>query len=411
MPTFLKTPLGLLLSIIALITAIGFIGWIVTAEAKAADLGGACCADLEERIAELEATTARKGNKKVSLTISGVVNQGIIGWTDGLLGDSDVSVQPNGINPTRVTFVGDAKIAQGWKAGFIIELAQGQWDVLSGALGIDDGIDVYTRQAAVFIQSPAGRVTVGKTNQASYWANSVSTANLRDSDEMLSLCPVLGCSNLTQNLDIYNGQFLDVVRYDSPLMAGFIVSASWSRDGTNNIFTGTTTPQDVWDVALRYAGEFNAQWRVAAAVAYRNGAVFQGLTPILPFPVIAFDQTTAVASGSVMYMPMGIFVDGAVGQADFSGVGFGGLGKITSWEVRPGVEQRLSKLGKTTVYASFMELKIDGVTGAPRVYGLGAVQAIDAAAANLYARWNHWDTDGLTTSPADVFMAGMALHF
>ncbi len=32
----------------------------------AADLGGDCCADLEERIAELEATTARKGNRKVS---------------------------------------------------------------------------------------------------------------------------------------------------------------------------------------------------------------------------------------------------------------------------------------------------------------------------------------------------------
>ena len=32
--------------------------------AKAADLGGDCCADLEERVAELEATTVRKGNKK-----------------------------------------------------------------------------------------------------------------------------------------------------------------------------------------------------------------------------------------------------------------------------------------------------------------------------------------------------------
>jgi hypothetical protein len=36
---------------------------------QAADLGGNCCADLEERIAELEATAARKGNRKMSLTI------------------------------------------------------------------------------------------------------------------------------------------------------------------------------------------------------------------------------------------------------------------------------------------------------------------------------------------------------
>ena len=45
--------------------------------ASAADLGGDCCADLEERIAELEATTARKGNRKVSLTISGWVNEAV----------------------------------------------------------------------------------------------------------------------------------------------------------------------------------------------------------------------------------------------------------------------------------------------------------------------------------------------
>ena len=36
--------------------------------AQAADLGGNCCADLEERVAELEATTVRKGNRRVTLT-------------------------------------------------------------------------------------------------------------------------------------------------------------------------------------------------------------------------------------------------------------------------------------------------------------------------------------------------------
>jgi hypothetical protein len=33
---------------------------------KSGGFGGDCCADLEERIAELEATTAKKGNRKVS---------------------------------------------------------------------------------------------------------------------------------------------------------------------------------------------------------------------------------------------------------------------------------------------------------------------------------------------------------
>lgn len=42
---------------------------LLTPGAHAADLGGNCCADLEERIAELEVTTSRKGNRKVSLLI------------------------------------------------------------------------------------------------------------------------------------------------------------------------------------------------------------------------------------------------------------------------------------------------------------------------------------------------------
>ena len=54
-----------------------------TASAQAADLGGNCCADLEERVAELEATTARKGNRRMSLTVSGQVTRSILYWNDG----------------------------------------------------------------------------------------------------------------------------------------------------------------------------------------------------------------------------------------------------------------------------------------------------------------------------------------
>ena len=50
---------------------------------EAADLGGDCCADLEERVAELEATTVRKGNKKVKVELYGRVNRVINFWDDG----------------------------------------------------------------------------------------------------------------------------------------------------------------------------------------------------------------------------------------------------------------------------------------------------------------------------------------
>jgi len=46
--------------------------------AYAADLGGNCCADFEERVAELEATTARKGKRRVSVEVSGQINVAFI---------------------------------------------------------------------------------------------------------------------------------------------------------------------------------------------------------------------------------------------------------------------------------------------------------------------------------------------
>ncbi len=49
-------------------------------KAHAADLGGDCCDDLEERIADFESTTGQKGNRKVSLIVSGWVGQQILAY-------------------------------------------------------------------------------------------------------------------------------------------------------------------------------------------------------------------------------------------------------------------------------------------------------------------------------------------
>lgn len=87
--------------------------------AKAADLGGNCCADLEERIAELEATTARKGNRKVSLTISGQISQQVMYWDDGYR--SDIYVTGPTASNSRFRLTGTAKISPEVTAGFLYE--------------------------------------------------------------------------------------------------------------------------------------------------------------------------------------------------------------------------------------------------------------------------------------------------
>ena len=95
----------------AALVAAGVIAGGFATNASAADLGGNCCADLEERIAELEATTARKGNRKVSLTVSGWVGQQVMFWDDGR--EKNTYVTDLGTTlASHVKFTGQARSCQ-----------------------------------------------------------------------------------------------------------------------------------------------------------------------------------------------------------------------------------------------------------------------------------------------------------
>ena len=105
--------------------------------ARAADLGGDCCADLELRVAELEATTARKGNRKMSLTITGRVNYNIMYWKENSTSPSTPAAVTNngpfdassgtnfgnvGRNESEIVFKGSGKISSDVTAGFSMEI-------------------------------------------------------------------------------------------------------------------------------------------------------------------------------------------------------------------------------------------------------------------------------------------------
>jgi len=111
--------------------------------AHAADLGGNCCADLEERIAELEATSARKGNRKVKLTVSGHVNEAILFWDDGF--ERNAYQVTNEMARSRFRFVGEAKIDDRWSAGYLLELGvrgANQNGVNQNTDDVGQGVDV-----------------------------------------------------------------------------------------------------------------------------------------------------------------------------------------------------------------------------------------------------------------------------
>ena len=132
--------------------------------AFAADLGGNCCADLEERIAELEATTARKGNRKVSLTITGWVSSQLYWFDDGI--ESNVYVVDNNNDlSSNVKFTGSAQISPGWKAGYSLWL----YTNAASSLGTNDVVTsrgsagIAVENSYWFIQSDTlGKLSVGK---------------------------------------------------------------------------------------------------------------------------------------------------------------------------------------------------------------------------------------------------------
>ncbi|MET0659429.1 MAG: porin, partial [Steroidobacteraceae bacterium] len=224
-------------SLSALVAAGLLAGGLSVTSANAADLGGNCCADLEERIAELEATTARKGNRKVSLTISGWVAEQVAYYDDGV--ESNVYV--SGIGTTlssHVKFTGQATISPGWTAGYVLHLESDSNEPL--AISNDNpntGSAVIALQSYWFIKSEhLGKVSLGKQSQASD-----NTAILVDGSG--SLVPANwvmfegGSFNLNQNggptglawgdVNFCNGVALglggdcngvteNVIRYDSP---------------------------------------------------------------------------------------------------------------------------------------------------------------------------------------------------
>ena len=354
---FLKSTSGL-----ALLAATGIIVGGVTAQA--ADLGGNCCADLEERVAELEATTARKGNRKVSLQVYGQVSETVMWWNDG--GESNVYVQENNAVQNRLGVTGSAKINSDWSAGYKLELQirayrssaanqLSQGEVNGTNVTAYNTQSVALREANWYIESATyGRITVGRQFNA---VTGTSTVNLANPDGFQASGANLG--QATQGMFmrragvanqgnkslsaitfggfayIRNGdspagfdyaQTTSAVKYTSPFFlgktksSGFQASADWGQD-------------DSWSTALRYVEDFGIV-RFAAALGYfnhtsggdrghcanattanpspdttvtgANGSAAGGVTP----GVSRSSCDSWQASASMMHTPTGLYVSG-----------------------------------------------------------------------------------------------------
>ena len=406
-------------SALAIVAAASLFG---ISSAKAADLGGDCCADLEERVAELEATTARKGTRKVSLTISGQVSQELLFWDDGLRSDVYVT-GPNASN-SRWRFLGTANISPDVTAGFLYEL-QTYVSASSGvnqSNGGDDlgGAQSTLREAMVWIESARlGRVSLGHGSNA---ANNSILVDLSGKG-MAASNGVFLHSNafVLSNGLVYAaggqnwGQFFqgaagedwlntrnEHIQYRTPTFAGFSLGASVGED-------------NYWDVEGRYSGEFNGV-RIAARLAYSVNSEFNaGGTPATNFACTAnCDKQIEQLAGSlsIRHMPTGLFFTGAAGWRDTSGADVtAGVGFDSNfYYLSSGVARNVTGLGDTVVYGEFSEWtgvsqSVFGLAAedvALRHWGVGIVQHVDAAAMEFWLAYKNYSL----VNGGDIGLAG-----
>lgn len=390
----------------ALVTAGLLASGMTVSSASAADLGGNCCADLEERIAELEATTARKGNRKVSLTVSGWVTQQISFWDDGL--ESNTYIHDLGSTlGSHVKFTGSAQISPGWSAGYVLQIEAISSDGLTinqnrpvgpAVFGGAGGTQVL--QSYWFVKSDQlGKISVGKQSQASdntailvdgsgslvpanWVAFDTNSFGMRQANGVLAgawgaaqSCFGMGgawgdCNGLTQN----------VVRYDSPTFGGFSVSASWGAD-------------DMWDVAARYAGEFGG-FKLAAAAAY-NETSDQRYNGGAGIPDMNYFQ----AGAFLMHVPTGLFGLVNYGLLECDGCVFASGDDAETWYGKIGLRTRLSALGHTVFYGEYLNGQDGGFAANSEleVWGAGIVQEVDAAAMSVWIKYRNMSYDDVNT--------------
>jgi hypothetical protein len=376
-----------------------------TASAQAADLGGNCCADLEERVAELEATTARKGNRRMSLTVSGQVSRSILYWNDG--DDSGTYAGLDNHNQsTRFVFSGSAKIRPDLTAGFefMTEWSGGartstvNQDSPDGGVFADGNLNVRT--ANWWLEDKHwGRVTVGRVNVG----GPVGTIDLGGISTVAHFSPglvggafrVAGTSTLGSVIGpTYGGDRIEGIRYDSRNIGGFVGQATWGED-------------DVWSASLRYAGEFGGV-RVAAGIGYEAQDSSATQTVQLDNGARFMDNEWS-ASLALMHVASGLFVQGHYARSEF----FNGE-EADFWMIQGGITKNWIGIGNTSFYAEYGEAQdyirsgasvaaaLGGVqvtTGFPTAssevefFGLGVVQQIDAAAMEVFLGWRRFESE------------------
>ncbi len=422
----------------------------------AAGAATACCADLEMRVAELEAAAARTRGRTVELSISGVINRAILVWDDGQRHGAALVTNDN--DNSVVTIEGEAgALSHGWLAGFVLD-----FDILDAGSGDISQLDQHGFRAlelgelSVWLRSDRfGEVSIGKTSArgASSGANEQDLSGtevaayagvtdvggrffLQRADAQNAAGPLrVKWDDVIDSLDEPDG---NVVTYSSPDLWGLSATALWGED-------------NIWNLAAAYHQTIGPGLQIAAAIAVNGN--HQRRVDDLP------DHRTVAGSVSVLHLPTGLSLTGAGGKRDFIESLTLANGRAATpssphfYYAKAGWQGAIIQAGATAAYieaGQFIDFlggnasaaTVESLAGLgagaactspaaaclvsnsnAQMWGLGVVQSINQSEAQLYFSYRHFDADAglgdasgsavssVPLTGLDTFMAGMLIEF
>lgn len=335
------------------------------------------------------------GNENVSLTISGQANRMLFYADDG--DQAQLFNSDNKVSTTRLNVTGKAKIDDDLSAGATIEVELNSNRTNDVTIGqeteANKGIGLTERKAEVFADSKQfGKLSLGQGSQA--------TDGITETD--LSSTTVIASSSIGNDLggsilfrregtatssgrtvanifDNFDSARLDRVRYDSPDIMGFVLSASYAD-------------ADIFDYAVRFAKSIDG-YNVAAGVGYDDS-----LNQVTGF-------STVNASAGVK-APFGTSLQGSYAQKDFEAAG---RETASFWYIKLGQEfPTLVQFGTTAIsidYAQTEDAAVNGSEG--NWWNFAAVQTIKKAATELYFNIGRYSADIPATPTDDIWIAGL----
>lgn len=390
-------------------------------------------ADVEDRIADLEDSAALKGNRNVSLEISGSINRMFLAWDDGA--KQDVYIVDNTAARSRFEFRGAVKIARGWSAGYILSVglddtaandvdqltAQGEdqiemrhsaWWVRNNQLGTM-AVGHTSPATDNIIHKDVGGIMPGAANIATIGGSfAVRRADFYGFDDAVGLIDMRTTLN-----DFSAGASVDtlrrnVIRYDAPRISGLWgnldMSVAWGED-------------DFWDAAIEHGINYN-DWK------FRFGAGYLHDTDEGDRANSSRDREEYKGSASILHVPSGLFATAAYMHREFHGFdtsnqavfGENTVGLVTPpGSNRPpidylytatGMRRAYWSMGDTSVYGEFARVD-DAIVGLREadlrevtdstltMVGAAVSQDITAAGMDVYAgfRYYTFDTEGVQT--------------